>query len=277
MTLSDSETDADDSDGDDNEENSTPSSMNDKSSASHRTHTCGSCNRSFDRRYRLIVHMNFEHAKTKSTDFDRFRCINCKQLYPNEEILAKHRRDQCENALKQFICKECGVRFKWSCSLELHTSKVHLRKCFRCDSCGKQFHRVQDFTRHKKTHGKKKKKENKRRVVLQKLSHNDPFIYPREFTSIACRRVGDYKGRKAGHIKLVTCDICKRDFSRKDNLLYVDHFTKANNRKLMMTTNSFQNTYANTFSGNQGQNKINESRWIFVCLLWTMLQDFIES
>lgn len=241
MTLSDSETDADDSGGEgvDNKDNST---------ASYRMHTCGSCNRSFDRRYRLIVHMNFEHAKTKSTDFDRFRCTSCHQPYPNEEILAKHRRDQCENEHKRFICKECGARFEWASSLELHTSEGHKKNYFQCDSCGKQFHRVQDFTRHKKTHVKKKKKgpsaaaagstDNGKPGARPKTFVSDAFIYPREFTSKACRRVGDYKGQKAGHIKLVTCDICQREFSRKDNLKYV-HNLPAPAQMLIINSNSF--------------------------------------
>lgn len=214
LTLSDSETDADDSCGEDIDNRPMSSGSMRTSAKSYRMHTCGSCSRSFDRRYRLIVHMNFEHAKTKSTDFDRFRCSNCDQLYPNEEILAKHRRDQCENTHKIFFCKECGARFGWSNSLNLHTQKAHQKNNFQCETCGKQLRRHQDFTRHQKTHVDKKKKDSKK----EKSSVNDVFIYPREFTSNICRRVGDSKGRKGGYIKQVTCDICQREFSRKDNL-----------------------------------------------------------
>lgn len=212
LTLSDSETDADDSGGEEIDGRMEPMTSN--VATSYRMHTCGSCDRSFDRRYRLIVHMNFEHAKTKSIDFERFRCISCDQLYPNEEILAKHLRDQCNNTQKKFFCTECGARFEWSNSLKLHTQKVHQIKKIQCDTCGKQFRRIQDFTRHQKAHVDNKKKDSKK----QKSTANDAFIYPREFTSKICRRVGDSKGRKGGYIKLVTCDICHREFSRKDNL-----------------------------------------------------------
>lgn len=225
LTLSDSETDADDSDGEDIDDEATACDSKNKSIVSHRTHTCGSCNRSFDRQYRLVVHMFFEHAKTKLVDFERFRCTSCNQLYPNDELLAKHRRNQCENHHKKCICQTCGVRFEWSTSLKLHTSKVHAKKKFQCDTCGKQFYRVQDFTRHKKSHAKKKVKKvpavvmvDGKPVVKPKYTAGDTFIYPREFTSNAFRRVGDSKGRRGGLIKLVSCDICKKDFSRKDNL-----------------------------------------------------------
>lgn len=227
LTLSDSETDADDSGGEDVDDDMRTMGNSLKANALHRMHVCGSCNRSFDRRYRLIVHMNFEHAKTKLTDFDQFRCNACNQPYPNEETLAKHKRDQCQNARKRFNCKECGVRFEWSTSLDLHMSKSHRDQSTQCDCCGKHFRRMQDYTRHKKTHAKGHVKKKKKaptiigpdgKPVVRPKPRYDTFIYPREFISDDYRRVGDSKGRRGGLIKLVTCDICKKDFSRKDNL-----------------------------------------------------------
>lgn len=215
LTFSDSETEADDSCDEGVDDTSTAFDLKVDSIVKHRMHTCGSCKRSFDRRYRLVVHMNFEHAKTKSTDFERFHCPSCNQPYPNEQLLLKHRRDQCENVHKKFFCKKCGVRFEWASSLEMHTSKAHQNYIFQCDACGKQFHRSSDYARHRKSHVKKKKKDTKPKSTV-----NEAFIYPREFSSNGCRRVGDSKGRRGGLVsaKLVFCDICQKHFSRKDNL-----------------------------------------------------------
>lgn len=232
LSLSDSETDADDSGADEFDDSTMPTVLRNNT---RRTHTCGSCSRSYDRRYRLIMHMEIEHEQTKLIDFAHLQCAACKEPYPSEEILAKHRRDQCDAVHKKFTCAECGSRFEWASSLEQHTIKAHEKKDFYCGICSKQFTRVQDYTRHQKVHRKRKMIETSaptsnnanaaddgEPAVKKKSYARDALIYPREFIADGCRRVGDYKGRRGGSngIKTVTCDICQRQFSRKDNLVY---------------------------------------------------------
>lgn len=201
LTLSDSETDADDSDDDDN---------NVSLSTTHRIHTCGRCDRTYDRRYKLIAHMTFDHS---GCDFECFRCTNCNQFYPNEEILARHRRQQCDNALKKFVCKKCGVRFQWANNLEMHVSRGHQRKKLSCDNCDRKYLRYQDLERHKKTHEK------------VQVAEAALFKYICEVCSKPFKQHGDYKRHRTIHNadeKQFTCDICHRKFARKDNMKYVN-------------------------------------------------------
>lgn len=178
LTLSDSETEPDDS----NDEVSLSNEFNILPNASHRIHKCGHCDESYDRSYKLIAHMNFDHS---ASDFERFRCSICEQYYPNVELLTRHRREQCENTRKKFACKTCGVRFQWASSMELHASQKHPKKKFSCDSCDRVYLRYHDLKSHK---------ENRHGVVPET---DDPEISKE---------------------KRFTCDVCQKKFARKDNL-----------------------------------------------------------
>lgn len=149
-------------------------------------YNCAKCQQSFDRLYKLMCHMRDDHS-SDSTDFAQFKCSHCAQCYPSADVLAKHLRQQCENAVKTLTCSSCENRFMWQNSLDLHTATYHSNdskalgtpnqlnpKPFACDLCPKSFYRQQQLDSHRVNH------------------------LPRG--------------------KRFSCEICKKNFTRTDNL-----------------------------------------------------------
>lgn len=79
------------------------------------------------------------------------------QVFPNNEILMKHKRMQCENLTKPFQCGTCGLKFTYEMSLNKHILRNHKgesvsvnfidpsyqkkEKTFICPNCNKGFYK----------------------------------------------------------------------------------------------------------------------------------------
>lgn len=157
--------------------------------AIHKEYTCSKCGQPYDRLYKIVQHMKNDH---ELSEFDDVKCEHCSKVFPNNSILEKHLRTQCQNTQKEISCPICKIRFMWQSSCAKHSDKMHLRpapytaprrttpaakpkeKSFICDFCSKGFYRIEHLERHRKIH------------------------LPAE--------------------KKFSCDLCKKKFNRKDNL-----------------------------------------------------------
>ena len=79
------------------------------------------------------------------------------QVFPNKDLLIKHKRMQCENTSKAFQCGSCSLKFTYEMSLNKHILRYHKGesvsvnfldplnqkkdKHFVCPSCNKAFYR----------------------------------------------------------------------------------------------------------------------------------------
>lgn len=153
---------------------------------SYAKYQCGKCERHFDRLHKLMCHMKVDHS-AHTQEFQEFRCFNCMQCFPNATILAKHLRQQCENKCKTAACLLCNNRFTWKTNLEKHVAIYH-------DADSKYIPNTQN-------------------QVIR------PFKCEQCIKSFY--RLDQLEAHKASHLprpKRFTCDICKKRFSRTDNL-----------------------------------------------------------
>lgn len=174
-------------------------------------YSCGKCERHFDRLHKLMCHMKVDH-NAHTQEFQEFKCSYCMQCFPNQSVLgmyahrrpfggvfivlnslfdfsfpAKHLRQQCENKTKTAVCLMCNNRFTWKSNLEKHVSIYH-----EADS--------------------KYMANNQNQVVRP---------YKCEQCVKSFYRPEQLEAHKSTHLprpKRFTCDICKKRFSRTDNL-----------------------------------------------------------
>lgn len=144
---------------------------------------CSKCEQQFNRLYKIMCHMKVYHDDIK---FQEFKCSYCMQSFPSSVILAKHLRQQCESNSKQFVCPMCNNRFMWKCNLDKHViiyhnadSKYINQNIVKLFKCGKC----------------NKSFHRVEQLDTHKLTHT-PTPRPKKFS----------------------CEICKKRFSRADNL-----------------------------------------------------------
>lgn len=143
LSLTDSETDGEDTDID-----------------HKRMYNCSKCQQAYDRLHKLMCHMKENHS---SKDFQSLQCQHCLLCFPNDAILAKHLRQQCENDQKTVHCKMCYSRFTWQSSLDNHINIYHGNESklmtmniqprpYKCNLCQKSFHRKDKLKEHELRH-----------------------------------------------------------------------------------------------------------------------------
>lgn len=149
----------------------------------HPKHNCGQCGQIFDRLHKLCYHMKHDHDIEQ---FQQFKCAFCMQNFPNSLVLQKHLQQQCDNKSKNVVCTKCYGRFHWRSSLEVHLAKYH----------GMDSRRITNELRSLKSFACKTCSKAFY-TYLQLESHKVAHL-PRE--------------------KKFSCDICKKSFTRHDNL-----------------------------------------------------------
>lgn len=105
-------------------------------------HACSSCNRSFNHRRYLILHIKSKHSGLKNE-----RCAICGKQFHLREELEKHRlRHNAEN--KPITCEYCPKKFNFKCDMKRHMQAVHTGPPLSCQCCGKGFVRMDYLVDH---------------------------------------------------------------------------------------------------------------------------------
>ncbi|KAH8358981.1 hypothetical protein KR093_003626 [Drosophila rubida] len=130
-------------------------------------YTCGMCQLRCVRKYELYQHQQAMHRLERITE----GCDQCIYKSVSPDLIAYHRRVQCDNTEKQFKCSKCSYKFMWESNLLQHIQLQHPStdnqeaeptstelpttesQIFQCGQCPRKYNRKDRLTAHvKKCH-----------------------------------------------------------------------------------------------------------------------------
>ena len=103
---------------------------------------CGTCDKSFDRKNKLHIHMAAVHEKLKL-----FKCNLCEYSFTQKGGLDHHERRVHQKG-NFFSCLECEKQYVQKSMLDAHVSAIHLQLKFSCGLCDKKFAYDKDMRYH---------------------------------------------------------------------------------------------------------------------------------
>ena len=171
-------------------------------------------------------HEMFRGADAQQTD-DTERNMRDRKMYRNSAWHKKHTTD------KLYECDVCHKTFRYPCLLTRHKVVHTAVKRFTCDICNKAFTHSSDLTRHKHLHHGESVYVcevcllaftdigalNKHKVTHCGITpHDCNNTFPRR-TNLNAQKCVQGKWSKHEDVKLFTCDICNKAFTRSSDVI----------------------------------------------------------